>query len=390
MLTIIIRLFIKNPDDVRNNAVRKKYGVVCGGYGIFLNLVLFAGKYLAGVLSASIAMTADAFNNLSDAGSSLISLIGFKLADSKPDIKHPFGHGRIEYLAGLAVSALIVIMGYELVRDSFGKVLEPEDIAFSVPAVIILVVSIMIKFYMSMYCKRIGQKIDSPALIATSTDSLSDTISTFMVLASTFASKLFGISLDGICGLLVGIFIIFAGVKAAKETIDPLLGCPPDPAFIEEVENIVLGHDGIVGMHDLLVHNYGPGRIMISLHAEVPNDGDINVLHDIIDVTENELAKKLNCHAVIHMDPVAVGDPEVESLKHMVVSVCKEIDGTISIHDFRIVKGPTHKNLIFDMVVPYGLKKSDEEIVNEVKKGVSKMDSSCFCIINVDRDYVGN
>lgn len=389
MLSLLIKLFIKDSENVKNVKVREKYGVVCGGYGIFLNCLLFAGKFIAGVISSSIAMTADAFNNLSDAGSSLVSMIGFKMSGQKPDTKHPFGHGRIEYLAGLIVSGLIIVMGYELVKDSFAKILHPEETVFSILAIIILGASIFVKFYMSFYSKRIGKKIDSQAILAVSTDSLSDTISTFVVLACSLISHFFNISLDGWCGLLVGIIIVFAGVKAAKETIDPLLGMPPTEEFVKAVSEIVESHVEIVGMHDLIVHDYGPGRVMLSLHAEVPSIGDINVLHDVIDNTEKELATKLNCHAVIHMDPVEVGNDWVDSLKDMVKEIVFSIDESMSIHDFRVVSGPTHTNLIFDVVAPYKLKLSDAELVDSIQKKVWEKDTSYFCVIDVDREYTG-
>lgn len=389
MLNILIRLFIKNSEDTKNPAVREKYGVLCGGYGIFLNLCLFAGKYFAGILSASIAMTADAFNNLSDAGSSLISVIGFKLAGQKPDPEHPFGHGRVEYLTGLGVSAIIIVMGYELIKDSFYKILHPEELAFSWISVAILLASIMVKFYMAFYSRRIGKRIESETILATSTDSLSDCISTAVVLVATLVHFFFDIHLDGICGLLVGVLIIIAGVKAAKATINPLLGAAPSEEFVEQVEKIVRAYPQIVGIYDMIVHDYGPGRVMITLHAEVPNTGDINDLHDIIDNAETDLKKKLDCHAVIHMDPVAVGDPETDSLKAMVVEIVKEIDESLSIHDFRIVKGPSHTNLIFDTVVPYKVDITDENIKSTIRKKVFEKSKNLFCVITVDRDYTG-
>lgn len=389
MLNILIRIFIKNSEDTKNPQVREKYGVLCGGYGIFLNLLLFAGKYIAGILSASIAMTADAFNNLSDAGSSLISVIGFKLSGQKPDPEHPFGHGRIEYLSGLGVSAIIVVMGYELIKDSFYKILHPEELAFSWISVAILLASIMVKCYMAFYSKRIGKKIESETILATSTDSLSDCISTTVVLVATLVHYFFDIHLDGICGLLVGVLIIIAGAKAAKATIDPLLGAAPSREFVDDVEKIVKAYPQIVGIHDLIVHDYGPGRVMISLHAEVPNTGDINDLHDVIDNAEENLKKKLNCHAVIHMDPVAVGDPETDALKAMVIGIVKEIDESLTIHDFRIVKGPSHTNLIFDTVVPYKVNITDENIKSTIRKKVFEKNKNTFCVITVDRDYTG-
>lgn len=388
MLSFLIRKFIKNYKDIKNPKVREKYGVLCGGYGIFLNLCLFAGKYIAGILSASIAMTADAFNNLSDAGSSLISVLGFKLAGKKPDPKHPFGHGRIEYLSGLAVSTIIIVMGYELIKDSFVKILHPDELSFSWISVGILLASVLVKVYMSIYCKRIGKKIESEVLLATSADSLSDTLSTGMVLAATIIHYFFDIHLDGFAGVIVGLLIIITGIKSAKETLNPLLGMPPEKEFIDKIESIVMSHEEIVGMHDLIVHDYGPGRVMITLHAEVPSSGNINELHDVIDNIENELSKKLECHAVIHMDPVEVGNEEVDSLKNEVKELVKTIDDKLTIHDFRMVKGPTHTNLIFDVVVPYTVKATDEEVKEMIQKKVSEKHRECFCVIEVDRDYV--
>lgn len=389
MLSLLINIFIKDKDNVKNAKVREQYGVLCGGYGIFLNLLLFAGKFIAGSLSASIAMTADAFNNLSDAGSSLISMLGFKLAGRKPDPEHPFGHGRIEYVAGLAVAAVIIIMGYELVRDSIDKILHPEEITFSVVAVIILVASILVKFYMAFYSRRIGNKIESATLLATSTDSLSDTISTFVVLASTFVAHFFNIRLDGWCGAAVGILIVIAGIKAAKETISPLLGEPPAEEFVSEIESIVLSHKPIAGIHDLVVHDYGPGRLMITLHAEVPSTGDICELHDVIDNAEEELREKLGCHATIHMDPVSVGDPAVDELKSKVREIIDSEDGLINFHDFRIVQGPTHTNLIFDVVASYANPATDEEIKELIGARISSMNKSYHTVITVDRDFTG-
>lgn len=387
MLTLLINLFIKDNKNTMNAKVREKYGVLCGAYGIFLNLLLFAGKYLAGVLTSSIAMTADAFNNLSDAGSSVISVLGFKLAGQKPDPEHPFGHGRIEYLSGLGVSALIVIMGYELIKDSLEKILNPKDITFSITAVIILAASILVKFYMAFYSRRIGKRIESSVLMATSTDSLSDTISTFVVLASTLVAYFFNIRLDGWCGMLVGIVIVLAGVKAAKETISPLLGEPPAPEFVEKIESIVLSHESIIGIHDLVVHNYGPGRVMISLHAEVPSTGDINILHDVIDNAEQELMVFLGCHATIHMDPVAVGDPETDLTKAKISEIIHSIDGLINFHDFRMVKGPTHTNLIFDVVASFAFKMTDDEIISLIRERAKAVNPRFNCVITVDRDY---
>ena len=389
MLTLLINLFIKDKDNISDVKVRENYGVLCSGYGIFLNICLFAGKYLAGVLSASISMMADAFNNLSDAGSSNISLIGFKLASKKPDPGHPFGHGRIEYLAGLGVSALIVIMGYQLCLNSFSKIRHPEETVFSTVSIIILSVSILVKFYMAFYSKKIGKKIDSQTLQATATDSMSDTISTFVVLIGSLITHFTGIKLDGYLGMFVGILILIAGIKSAIEVISPLLGEAPSEEFIKSVEKIVMSYDEIVGIHDLIVHDYGPGRLMITLHAEVPADGNVLDLHDVIDRAEYELGQKLNCHATIHMDPVSVGDEYVDSLKAKVKEILSNMEGIVNFHDFRVVKGNTHTNLVFDVVASYSLKRSDDEIKLDIFNKIQEYDPKLFSVITVDRDFTG-
>lgn len=349
---------------------------------------MFAGKYIAGLLSSSIAMTADAFNNLSDAGSSVISIVGFKLAGQKPDIQHPFGHGRMEYISGLGVSALIILMGYELVTDSFAKIIHPEPIAFSWLAIGILAASILVKLYMSFYSRKIGKKIDSATLLATSTDSLSDTIATTAVLVTSLIGYFCNLRIDGYAGLVVGGLIVWAGIKAAKETISPLLGQPPTEEFVRQIEKIVMNHEEILGIHDLIVHDYGPGRVMISLHAEVSSKSDINDIHDVIDIAEAELKMQLGAHAVIHMDPVEVGNPQVDELKAMVKEVINEYDSSMSFHDFRIVIGPTHTNLIFDVVASFDKKESDEQIANDLAYFINLKYPTLFASISVDRDYI--
>lgn len=387
MLTLLIKIFIKEKENVKKPEVRTKYGMLCSIYGIFLNLLLFTIKFIAGTLSASIAITADAFNNLSDAGSSIISMFGFKLAGEKPDPKHPFGHGRIEYIAGLFVSVAILLMGIELVKSSYEKIIHPSEIVFSPLIFIFLIVSILVKFYMAFYSKRIGAKIESPAMLATATDSLSDTISTFVVLLATIISHFAGIQIDGYAGLVVGVLICYAGISSIHDTIDPLLGTPPTKEFVDSVVEIVMSYPEIVGVHDLIVHDYGPGRLMITLHAEVPDIGDIRELHDVIDNAEAKLMKELNCHAVIHMDPVTVGDIKTDTLKEMVLRIISEMSCQASIHDFRCVFGPTHTNLIFDVVVPHKFSLSDEEIQTWIFMQVQKENPTYFTVINVDRDF---
>ncbi len=385
MITLLSNLFIKNKSEMKNPTVRQAYGMLCGGVGIFLNLMLFAGKFLAGLLSSSIAITADAFNNLSDAGSSIITLLGFKIAGQKPDPEHPFGHGRVEYISGLGVSVLILLMGIELVKGSVSKIIHPEELTFSPVIIVILLASILVKCYMFYYNRTLGKKLDSAAMSATAMDSISDCLATTVVLIATLVGHFTSITIDGWCGLLVGLFICRAGIMAAKETIGPLLGQPPSPEFVEQVSNIVMSYEEVIGLHDLIVHDYGPGRVLISLHAEVPADGDILTLHDVIDTIEQELKTTLNCHAVIHMDPVQVGDEETDRLKAMVKDIIAQIDSSLTIHDFRIVTGPTHTNLIFDVVTPFDFRLTDSELTALIQEKVKQENPGYFTVIQVDK-----
>ena len=387
MLTLLSRIFIKNPDQKEPSALRQIYGVLCGCVGISLNIFLFLGKFFAGTISHSISITADAFNNLSDAGSSVITLIGFRMADQKPDPDHPFGHGRIEYLSGLAVSIAILLMAIELIRSSFDKILHPEPVDCSIVIILILLASIAVKCYMAYYNFSIGKKIHSAGMKATATDSLSDTLATTVVLLSTLFTYFTGILIDGYCGILGGFFILFAGISSIKDTIDPLLGQPADKDFVNQIESLVMAHDTVLGIHDLIVHDYGPGRVMISLHAEVPAKGNILELHDEIDLIENELQQQLNCSAVIHMDPIMNDDPETIALSHKVKEILSEIDDSLQMHDFRIVKGPTHTNIIFDLLVPFHYPLADDVLKKQVQETIHSWNSTYFAVIHVDHDY---
>lgn len=387
MVNVLAHLFIKDADNYKKPETRKAYGMLCGCVGILLNIFLFAFKLLAGTLSKSIAITADAINNLSDAGSSLITLLGFKMAGQKPDLDHPFGHGRIEYLSGLFVSIAILIMAYELVVSSIEKIIHPETLNSTPLVLVILVVSIAVKIYMAIYNRSIGKKIDSSAMFATATDSLSDTLATTVVLISTIFTMMTGINIDGYCGVIVGLFIFYAGFNAAKETISPLLGQPPEKEFVEQIEQITLASEHVLGLHDLIVHDYGPGRVMISLHAEVPASGNILELHDEIDNLERRLKEELQCEAVIHMDPIMNDDEETIRLKNSVTKIIQKYDEKISIHDFRIVKGTTHTNLIFDVLIPMDYKIADAEIADIISMKVSDVFPNHFCVIQVDRAY---
>lgn len=388
MVTFLAKIFIKNPSDYHSGEVRQAYGMLCGTVGILLNILLFAGKWLAGTLSGSIAITADAFNNLSDAGSSVITLLGFKLSGQKPDPEHPFGHGRMEYISGLFVAVAILIMGFELVKTSVGKVLHPETIESSPLILGILIASILVKFYMNYYNRKIGKKIDSTAMIATANDSLSDTISTFLVLGATLISQFTGLQLDGWFGIAVGLFIVYTGITTMKDTMDPLLGQPPSPDFVREIENLVKAHPIVCGIHDLLVHDYGPGRLIISLHAEVPAQGNLLEIHDEIDNIEKELQNKLSCMATIHMDPIVTNDSHINALRERVTKLVHETEPDLHIHDFRVVEGTTHTNIIFDIVIPYQSEKSDQEIVSLIKTAIRSWNSgNYFAVIQVDHDY---
>lgn len=385
MITLLSAIFIKSPNNTENPKVRQAYGVLCGAVGIILNLILFCGKTAAGFISGSIAITADAFNNLSDAGSSIVTLLGFKLAGQKPDSDHPFGHGRFEYISGLVVAFLILLMSFELFTNSVSRIFNPQTPEYSNMTVLILLISIAVKCYMALYNFRIGRRIQSVAMSAAATDSISDVFATSLVLASLLISHFTGFVIDGYCGLAVSVFICIAGINAAKDTIGPLLGQAPDPEFVSNVNDIVLSYEGVVGVHDLMVHNYGPGRIHISLHAEVPSDGDILEMHDLIDLIEHRLRSELNCSAVIHMDPVCINDPETDSLHDMVQEILTELDPCITMHDFRIVKGPTHTNLIFDVVVPFNYKLSDGALVEIIAYKVKSRNAEYFTVIDVDK-----
>ncbi len=387
MIGILSKIFIKDRHNHADPVVRRAFGTLCGVVGIVLNVILFIIKLLAGTIANSIAITADAFNNLSDAGSSVITLVGFKLSGKKPEPEHPFGHGRIEYITGLIVAFIIILMGFELATSSVSKILNPEPVEFSLIPLIILVVSIGIKLYMCIYNKNVGKKINSAALKATATDSLSDSIATFAVLVSTLISHFLNVNIDGYTGVLVALFILFAGYNAAKDTISPLLGQSPDPEFVKQVEEIVMSHDVAVGIHDLIVHDYGPGRRIISLHVEVPGNADIFEAHDEIDLIERTLQEKLNCQTTIHMDPVVTDDETVKEVKAVVACLVKNIDESVTIHDFRMVSGPTHTNLIFDVVVPFSIKMTDEEVKNEIARLVGEYNSSYFTVVTVDKSY---
>lgn len=388
MVTLLSKLLIKDYLSYEDVEVRRKYGLLTAIVGIGLNVLLFLGKYIVGMLSGAVSIMADALNNLSDACSSFMTLLGFHFAGKKPDTEHPFGHGRIEYIAGLGVSALIFLMGAELFRTSVGKIFHPEDMEITTVTFGILVASILVKFYMAFYNHRIGKKIHSATMNATATDSLSDCISTSVVLIAMIIYRVFGINIDGWSGLLVSILILIAGYSSVKETISPLLGTAPDKEFVQNIEDCVLAHELVSGIHDMMVHDYGPGRKMISLHAEVPGDMDIFDIHDEIDIIEQELRMKFQCEAVIHMDPIALHDEHVMALRSGVEEIIREYNTDLKMHDFRVVTGNTHTNLIFDVVVPPNYIIKDHEIETEIQTRILQKWPYHFAVIKVESSYV--
>ncbi len=388
MIKLLAALFIKESGNYRSPAVRRSYGILCGIVGICLNVLLFIIKFVAGTLSGAISIMADAFNNLSDAGTSIITLIGFKLSGSKPDSDHPFGHGRYEYITALIVAMLIMLMGFELGMESVSKIITPAEVEFSYITIAILIVSVVIKLYMAFYNKAVHKKINSPSLSATAADSLSDCIATTVILVSMIISRVWEINVDAWCGLAVSAFILYNGFKAAKETISPLLGQPPEKEFVDSITAIVMSEECVHGIHDLVVHDYGPGRVMISLHAEVPADADMLETHDAIDNIERRLRQELSCEAVIHMDPIMTDDKMTNELKKIVSELLSSIGEGVSIHDFRVVAGPTHTNLIFDIVIPYDLKMDRKTVTEKVNKLISTLDGNFYPVFNIDNIYV--
>ncbi len=388
MIQLLAKFWIKDYKSVENAAVRQSYGVLCGAVGVVFNLLLFICKLFAGFISGSVAIMADAFNNLSDAGSSIIMMVGFKMSGHKPDPKHPFGHGRIEYVTGLIVSMVIIVMGIELIKTSFGKIIHPSEVLFDVPTIIILIISVLVKLYMYVYNKKISEKINSTAMRATALDSFTDSVATSIVLLSMMITQFTGAHIDGYCGLLVAVFIFYTGFSSAKDTLDPLLGGRQDREYSEKIEKFVTSYPNVLGVHDLLVHDYGPGRMMISLHAEVPANGDIMELHDTIDNIEKRLKEVLGCEAVIHMDPVVVDDDVTNRMKRLTGLIVKGIDEHLTMHDFRMVQGPTHTNLIFDVVVPFEFKMTDQEVSAAIEKNVRNLPGNHFAVINIDKPYI--
>lgn len=387
MTNFLIKHFIPNASDVKSPAVRQRYGVVSSVVGILCNALLCTAKIAAGLLTGAVSIVADGINNLSDGGSCVVSLLGFKMAGKPADDKHPFGHGRIEYVAGLIVSFIIVLMGVELAKTSLDKIFHPEEISFSWITPAVLGISILVKLWMCFFNRKMGDKIDSAVLRATAMDSLSDVAATSSVLAGFVIGYWARVNLDGYLGVLVALFILYTGVSTAKGTLDLLLGEAPDPEFVKQIQQEVLSYPEIIGVHDLIVHNYGPGHSVVSLHAEVPCDVDILKIHDTIDNAERDLKKKFDCEVVIHMDPIITDDKETNEIHQKLSSIVRLLDSRVTIHDFRMVKGPTHTNLIFDIVVPHQFRLTDDQVVESLRQAVKALDARYEIVVNVDKAY---
>ena len=353
MTKALIRLFIRDAENTRSARVREQYGVLSGAVGIACNVFLFILKVVIGLVTGSISIAADAFNNLSDGLSCLISIVGFKVSGKEPDAKHPFGYGRTEYIAGLVVSFIIVLVGFEFFKTSIDRILHPAPVAFSVVLVVILAVSMLVKLWMGAFNVQIGRRIDSPVLMAAGQDSRNDVITTSVVILGMVAGRFTTLPVDGYVGVLVALFIIWAGFGIARDTVAPLLGEAADPEIAENIEKLVLESDYIVGVHDLIVHNYGAGRWLASLHAEVPSDSDFVAVHEVIDEAEKRVWQQTGVYLVIHMDPIDVNNEHVAALREQVDAALREIDETLSMHDLRVVDGERQINLIFDVVVPF-------------------------------------
>lgn len=384
----ILRRLIPRAAQTQEPAVRTAYGTLAGGAGVACNLLLFAGKLAAGLLTGSVSITADAVNNLSDASSSIVSLLGFRMARRPADEEHPFGHGRYEYLAGLVVSITILLIGFELLRSSVGRIRSPAPPDFSWLAVGILAGSMAVKLWMMWFNRRIGRLIDSETLLAASADSRNDVITSAAVLAAALIARFTGLDLDGWMGLLVALFILWSGVGLIRDTLDPLLGEAPDPKLVADIHRRIMAYPGVLGTHDLMVHDYGPGRQFASVHVEVSAEEDVMASHDLIDNIERDLQAALGIHLVIHMDPISTTSPLVNDLRRWIAAHIREIDPRLSIHDLRVVTGPTHTNVIFDCLAPRELAMSDAQLRAAISALVQRSHPECVCVITVDRSYV--
>ena len=384
---LLIRIFVKDHENTDDPRVRERYGKFAGVVGIVSNLILCIMKILIGLVSRSIAIIADGINNLADASSSIITLVGFKLASQPEDEDHPYGHARIEYLTGLFISIVIIVIGLQLLRTSIDKIMHPDPLEFSCLTIIILVAAILIKLWQSLFNRSIGRKIRSVTLMATAADSRNDVISTSAVLISVIVGKFTGIQIDGYMGCLVALFIIWSGIQLVRETTSPLLGEAPDQELVDSIAEIVKKEPGVLGIHDLMVHNYGPGKIFASMHIEVDADGDLMESHDMIDNIEKRIKDELHVEFVVHMDPVKTDDPLITKMKKIIADALLPLDGVDNIHDFRIVPGPTHTNIIFDVVLVADCSLSEKEITGIAAEAARSVDNDFYVVITFDHAY---
>lgn len=385
MTEVLIRRFVPDAANVRSPAVRERYGVLSGAVGIACNLFLFALKLVIGMLTASISITADAFNNLSDGLSCVISIAGFKVAGKEPDAKHPFGYGRTEYVAGLIVSFLIVIVGVEFLKTSVERIFHPSAVRFSGVLLAILAVSMLVKLWMGFFNQKIGKRIDSPTLMAARQDSVNDVITTGVVVLGMLAGRLTALPVDGYVGLAVALFILWAGVGVARDTLDPLLGQPADPAVAQSILDIALSYELILGAHDLIIHSYGAGRSLASLHAEVRSDVNLVAAHEVIDEAETRIRQQTGVYAVIHMDPIDVNDEHVRTLREQVQGALAAIDKQLSMHDFRVVDGEKQINLVFDVVVPFSYDSDGKRnLMTTMRNEIKKIDERYNLVVTFD------
>lgn len=387
MTALLVKLFIKDSENYNDKNVRTSYGVLSSITGIVLNLILAAAKYIAGIISGSISITADAINNLSDAGSSIVSFFGVKISAKPPDKDHPYGHGRVEYISAFIVSFFVLFMGVELFKDSVDKIIHPEPVTFSFLSLAILVISILCKLWLGVFNKNLGKKINSAPMMAVMKDSFSDCLATGVAAISIIVSAFSDINIDGYLGIVVAVFILFAGFNILKETLGDILGRPPESEFVEEITQKIMSYPHVCGVHDMIIHDYGPSCRFASIHAEVPSDEDIMELHDIIDGIERDIYNEYGMLTSIHMDPVVINDERINELKRITQGAVAKIDERLSIHDFRVVEGPSHTNLIFDVLLPSDMKHTNREICQKIEDEISKIDERFFCVITVDHAF---
>lgn len=388
MTSLLIRLFVKDRDNVGDPSVRNRYALLASITGIVLNILLFASKLTLGLITFSVAVVADAFNNMSDASSSVVTLVGFRMSGKHADKKHPMGHGRLEYISAFIVDMLIIVVGFELFMSSIDKIITPELPDVSNALLILLGVAILVKLWLFFYYGKIAKKINSAAIRAASFDSISDTIATTLVLVSALISRYAHIAIDGWAGIIVAAFILFTGFKAAKETIELLLGSTPDPEFVKKIYEFVKNYPQVIGIHDVMVHDYGPGRLIVSFHAEVPSDSNFCYAHDVVDCIERDMHDQFGCIVTIHIDPIDVNDERVNEMRKLAEETAKEVDESFTIHDFRMTYGGKHYNMIFDLSIPTDSKYDDEEAAKLVAERIKEKNPDCFAVIKAEHPFV--